>query len=42
VFQAVLYSPKQLLSVSLLGVVFVYVFCIIGYETYAKTLHENP
>jgi hypothetical protein len=39
VFQAVLYNPKMLLSVSLLGIVFVYVFCLLGYETYAKSLH---
>jgi hypothetical protein len=42
VFQAVLHNPQQLLSVSLLGIVFIYVFCILGYETYAKSMHVNP
>lgn len=42
VFQAVMSNPQQLISVSLLGVVFLFVFCMLSYETYAKNLHENP
>lgn len=42
VFQAAMYNPKQLLSVSVLGVVFLFVFCVLSYETYAQNLHENP
>lgn len=35
VFNAIVYNLRQLLSVGLLGVVFVYVFCFVFYETYA-------
>lgn len=35
VFNAIVYNLEQLLSVGLLGVVFVYVFCLVFYETYA-------
>ena len=35
VFKAITFNLNQLFSVSLLGLVFVYVFCLIFYETYA-------
>lgn len=35
IFNAIIFNIKQLLSVSMLGVVFVYVFCIIFFETYS-------
>lgn len=35
VFNAIVYNLRQLLSVGLLGIVFVYVFCLVFYETYA-------
>lgn len=31
VFNAIVYNLKQLLSVGLLGVVFVYVFCLVSF-----------
>lgn len=34
-FKAITYNLNQLFSVSMLGIVFVYVFCLIFYETYA-------
>lgn len=41
VFNAIVYNLKQLLSVSLLGVVFVYVFSLIFFETYSLQLMVN-
>jgi inositol 1,4,5-triphosphate receptor type 1/inositol 1,4,5-triphosphate receptor type 3 len=38
VFKAITFNLKQLFSVGLLGIVFVYVFCLIFYETYALEL----
>lgn len=35
VFNAIFYNLNQLFSVGLLGVVFVYIFSLISYETYA-------
>ncbi len=35
VFNAIVYNLSQLLSVGLLGIVFVYIFCLVFYETYA-------
>ena len=35
VFNAIVYNLGQLASVGSLGVVFVYVFCLVFYETYA-------
>jgi hypothetical protein len=42
VFKAVAHSPIQLISVSLLGVIFVYVFCVLGYDTYVASLVDSP
>jgi inositol 1,4,5-triphosphate receptor type 1/inositol 1,4,5-triphosphate receptor type 3 len=38
VFKAITFNITQLLSVGILGLVFVYVFCLIFYETYALDL----
>jgi hypothetical protein len=38
VFKAITFNLDQLFSVGLLGLVFVYVFCLIFYETYALEL----
>lgn len=38
VFKAITFNISQLLSVGVLGLVFVYVFCLIFYETYALEL----
>lgn len=35
VFNAIVYNLSQLLSVGALGIVFVYIFCLVFYETYA-------
>ena len=35
VFKAITFNINQLLSVGMLGLVFVYVFCLIFYESYA-------
>lgn len=37
-FKAITFNLDQLFSVGLLGLVFVYVFCLIFYETYALEL----
>lgn len=41
VFNAIVYNLTQLLSVGLLGVVFVYVFCLVFYETYAMEMMKE-
>ena len=41
VFNAIVYNVKQLLSVSLLGIVFVYVFCLVFFETYALEMMSS-
>lgn len=41
VFNAIVYNLQQLLSVGLLGVVFVYVFCLVFYETYALEMMKQ-
>lgn len=35
VFKAITFNLKSLFSVGLLGAIFVYIFCLIFYETYA-------
>ena len=35
VFNAIVYNITQLISVSSLGIVFVYVFCLVFFETYS-------
>ena len=41
VFNAIVYNLRQLLSVGLLGIVFVYVFCLVFYETYALDMMKE-
>lgn len=41
VFNAIVYNLRQLLSVGLLGIVFVYVFCLVFYETYALEMMKE-
>lgn len=41
VFKAITFNITQLGSVGILGVVFVYVFCLIFYETYALQLFQS-
>ena len=37
-FKAITYNLNSLFSVGILGLVFVYIFCLIFYETYALDL----
>lgn len=39
VFQAIAYNAKQLLIVSSLGIIFVYVFSLIGFEQYVDSIY---
>ena len=41
VFNAIVYNLRQLASVGLLGVVFVYVFCLVFYESYALEMMKE-
>jgi hypothetical protein len=41
VFKAITFNINQLLSVGVLGLVFVYVFCLIFYESYALDLFAD-
>ena len=41
VFNAIVYNLPQLASVGSLGIVFVYVFCLVFYETYALEMMSS-
>ena len=41
VFNAIVYNLGQLASVGSLGIVFVYVFCLVFYETYALEMMSD-